>query len=110
MLKDIMKFEEERKSIRRSNALEMINKRVKGASINEAESVKNVGAGLALDLFGKVFGGDPNSGVVPGAKAMSQDELRQITYNVIVATLKKNGLDENLADEWFMKWYGKSYK
>lgn len=105
-----MNRNEKKKSLRRESALDMINKR-SSRTKNEATNLSvNVGPELALELFGKVYGGNPGSGVVPGASPMSEDERREITYNVIVATLKKNNLPESLADEWFLKWFGRSYK
>lgn len=105
-----MNRNDKRKSLRRESALDMINKRSSRLKTEAVNPNINIGPELALELFGKVYGGNPGSGVVPGASPMSDEERREITYNVIVATLKKNDLPESLADEWFLKWFGKTYK
>lgn len=96
------------KNSNRQNVLEYLNRYKSNKTIDEA-SVPNVGPNLALELFGKIYGGDPNTGVVPGARGMSEEERIELTYKIAKDVLKQNGHDPSIADEWFLKWYGKSF-
>lgn len=92
----------------RERLLEKLNSYKDVKNINESE-IPDVGPELALSMFGKIYAGDPATGIVPGARPMSDEERIEITYKMARDILKKNGHDPNLADKWFLKWFGKSY-
>lgn len=109
MKKRFLSEQSKRKVENRLSSLEIINEHLNKTPINEA-NVPNVSPEVSLALFGKIFAGNPEDGVVPGANPMSDEEKRKITYKVLKDVLKKNGHDPKLADKWFMKWVGKTYE
>ena len=48
-----------------------------------SESSPEVGSELAEVLFGKVFGGNPETGEVPGARPMTEKEFCQFAYKAL---------------------------
>lgn len=105
------KFESEQnvnKVETRLSSLEIINEHLNKNKINEA-NVPDVSPDVSLALFGKIFAGNPDDGVIPGAKPMSDDDKRKAAYKILKDVLKKNGHDPSLADKWFNKWIGKTY-
>lgn len=50
---------------------------------NTDNETPEVSASLAEDLFGKVFGGNPETGEVPGARPMTEKEFWQFAYKAL---------------------------
>lgn len=92
----------------RLHALEYINKHQDKPK--KYEDGSSIGPELALSLFGKIYGGDPSTGVVPGARPMDSEEKMEIAYKMIKDMLIKNGHNPELADKLFLKYYGKTFK
>jgi len=92
----------------RKKCVDFISSRLSKNTINESE-IPDVGPELAWDFFGKIYPGNPEDGVIPGASPMSKERKRQIYYRILRDMLSKNGYDPNIADKWYMKWFGKTY-
>ena len=108
MKKQIKSEKRQTKNESRQKCVEFISSRLSKNSINESE-VPDLGPELALDFFGKIYPGDPEEGVIPGASPMSKEQKRKIYYRILRDMLKKNGYDPDIADKWYMKWFGKTY-
>jgi len=52
----------------------------KSSTPHETDVTPDVGPELAEALFGKVFGGNPKTGEVPGARPMTDKEFWQFAY------------------------------
>lgn len=92
----------------KKKTLEYIKKMSSNTPINESET-PDIGPDLALNMFGKIYAGDPETGVVPGARPMNNDEKLRISYKILKDILRKNGHNPELADEWFLKHFGITY-
>lgn len=108
MKKRFISEQNEKKVEIRKSSLDIINEHLSKTKITEA-NIPDVSPEVSLALFGKIFAGNPEDGVIPGANPMSDEEKRKITYRILKDVLKQNGHDPALADKWFMKWVGKTY-
>lgn len=69
-------------------------------STHETNMTPNVGPELAEALFGKVFGGNPETGEVPGARPMTDKEFWQFAYKALKRLVSD---PENLDDLFNME-------
>ena len=108
MNKNSFLTKEEQKKETHLSVVECLTSKISKKHFNES-NVPDVGPELAVSLFGKIYGGDPSTGVVPGARPMTKDEFLEIKYKIVRDDLKRNGHDPDLAKKMFLKWYGKSF-
>lgn len=54
----------------------------------EAAESQDVSPALAEAIFGKIFGGDPETGEVPGARPMTDKEFCQLVYTALRRNVK----------------------
>ena len=90
-------------------ALDLIKSNTNISKNSYKEDNQNISSDLAYSLFGKVYGGNPESGVVPGASPMSEDDIREFAFKAARGILASNGYDPKIADELSLKWFGKVY-
>ena len=64
---------------------------------SDSNSTPEVSSELAEALFGKVFGGNPETGEVPGARPMSDKEFYQFAYKA----LRRMAQDKEEFDKMF---------
>ena len=75
------KTKQQSESRKKANAdIKRICTQKKLGTTHEMNSTPNVGPELAEAIFGKVFGGNPKTGEVPGARPMTDQEFWQFAY------------------------------
>lgn len=77
----IKKQSESRKAA--NEDIKRICSKSKSSKNENADETPEVSASLAEDLFGKVFGGNPETGEVPGARPMTEKEFWQFAYKAL---------------------------